>query len=295
MLLAGFTAAAWGQDADEKGWEIGVRYWRSTGRTHWDHNAQPVQPAFGNPTSVLDYDKLDANSIDVQLEKRWTRGLFLRGLVGAGSVASGNLNDSDYFAGQVKFSETNSAITGGNLSYAVMDVGYDFLRPGPRTALGVFAGGSYWEETLEASGATYVVPAGTAEIPQSIRVLTNNAKWYSMRIGLNGRAQVTERLYLGAALAAVPYSRLHNEDSHHLRGDLGPTPNIVMNGDGRGVQADAEVRYALFKLTEIGLGLRYWKLRSTGGEVRFAGDTPLPLNEFVSSRYGATLSLVSHW
>jgi hypothetical protein len=280
--------------APDSGWEVGLRYWLSSGKTEWNHNAQSVAPAAGNPTSVLVYDKLNANSLEVQGAKRGRQGWFIAGNLGGGTIKSGSLNDSDYFAGQVKFSETTSSISDGDLAYATFDGGFDFLRPSPRTSLGVFGGFNYWNERVVASGASYIVPAGAPGIPNSVAVITNEVKWYSARFGINGRAQVGDSLHLTATVAAVPRTWMRNNDSHHLRTDLGSTPNITMDGTGRGVQLEAEARYALFKSTEIGLGVRYWKLRATG-DIHFAGGSGLPLNEFESTRYGATLSLISHW
>jgi len=294
-VLASAFPLAHAQEFDvENGWEAGVRAWWSRGKTEWNHNAQGVAPILGNPTSVLVYDHLNARSLEIVGAKRWSRGWFVSANLGGGGVQSGNLNDSDFLAGQQKFSETNSAITDGDLAYFTADVGYDFWRPSWRSSLGVFGGFNYWDERVVASGVTSVVPAGGPSVPSSVAVITNDMRWYSFRVGLAGRAQLGDSFSLSATLAAVPYTRLHNDDSHHLRSDLGPTPNITMQGDGYGAQLEAEARYTLFKLTDIGLGVRYWRLKATG-DIQFGGSSSLPLNEFQSTRYGAMLSLVSRW
>jgi hypothetical protein len=126
-------------------------------------------------------------------------------------------------------------------------------------------------------------------------VITNDMEWHSLRAGIDARVQMGEKLFLSGTFAFVPVSWLRNDDSHNLRADLGPTPNITMDGRGRGVQMEAEMRYQLFKASELGLGVRYWKLRVTDGNIHFAGGDALPLNVFESERYGATLSLVTRW
>jgi hypothetical protein len=284
------------QDAvkQESGWEFGVRYWWSRGSTQWNHDASGASPFFGNPTSVLVYDRLNAHSVEAHAARRWRSRWFASGSIGGGTIYGGNLNDSDYFAGQVKFSETNSSVTDGDLAFLTLDVGYDPFRSAAGSALGIFGGFNYWNEKVVASGASFVVPEGATGVPSNIPVITNEMKWYSIRAGLNGRLQLTEKARFTASVALVPRTWLRNNDSHHLRSDLGPTPNIRMEGTGRGVQLDAEARYALYKSVELGLGLRYWRLRADG-EIRFAGGQPLPLNEFESKRYGATLSLTSRW
>jgi hypothetical protein len=293
-VLAFAVPVAQAQEFDpDTGWEVGIRWWQSRGKTQWSHNAQGAAPFFGNPTSVLTYDKLDAGSLEIVAAKRFSRGFFLSGNLGGGNIHHGTLNDADYLAGQVKFSETNSSVTDGDLTYLTLDAGYDFLNSW-RGSLGLFGGFNYWNERVVASGLTSVVPAGASGIPNNVAVITNDARWYSMRIGVTGRLRIGDSLNLSATVAAVPYTRLHNDDSHHLRSDLGPTPNITMQGNGYGGQAEAEARYRIFKSTDIGLGVRYWKLKATG-DIQFAGSSSLPLNDFQSTRYGATLSFVSRW
>ena len=277
----------------DRGWELGGRFWWSTGKTQWSHNAQGVQPAFGNPTSVLVYDRLNAQSVELYGAKRWNSGFFVAGNAGLGRIYGGSLNDQDFLAGQVKFSETSSSISEGALGYLTVDGGYDFVR-GYRSSLGVFGGFNYWTEHVEASGASVVVPAGGTGVSNGTKVITNEMRWYSLRVGLAGRVQVGDSFNLSGSVAAVPAAVLRNDDSHHLRSDLGSTPNITMDATGYGVQLDGEARYTLFKRTDIGLGVRYWKLRATG-DIHFGGGSAVPLTDFQSTRYGATVSVITRW
>src|SRR5436190_6327077 len=203
------------------------------------------------------------------------------------------LNDQDFSAGQVKFSETNSSIKEGTLGYLTIDGGFDFVRR-YRTSLGVFGGFNYWNEKVEAFGSTSVVPPGAPAIPNGTKVITNEMNWYSFRVGLAGRVQVGDSLNLSGTIAAVPVAVLRNDDSHHLRTDLGSTPNITMDGTGYGVQLDGEARFNLFKHTDIGLGARYWRLKATG-DIHFAGGPALELKEFQSTRYGVTASIITRF
>jgi hypothetical protein len=67
-------------------------------------------------------------------------------------------------------------------------------------------------------------------------------------------------------------------------------PNIYMNGSGVGWQLDAEVRRALARNVELGLGIRYWTLKAHG-RIDFGGGAPLPLNDIESTRAGLTATL----
>ena len=105
--------------------------------------------------------------------------------------------------------------------------------------------------------------------------------------------------------ALVPYATFRNEDSHHLRSTdptssfyLGPVPNIIIEGKGRGAQLDAELIHEVSRSTELGLGLRYWHLEATKGTrtvPHIPGAEQLPLVELVSERVGLLLSLRSRW
>jgi hypothetical protein len=279
---------------EDRGWEAGARYWWSQGKTQWSHNAQGVDRTLGNPTSVLVYDRLYAHSLEFQGAKHWRQGWFITGNAGLGQIYKGNLNDVDFDAGQVKFSETNSSINQGYLGYVTVDGGYNVWRfPGGST-IGFFGGLQYWTEEVEAYGASFVVPAGARGVGNGVKVITNDVYWASIRTGVAFRTQLSQKFRLVAQLAAVPYTSMRNDDSHHLRGDLGSTPNIIMEGTGYGYQLDAEMRYAIYKRMELGLGARYWKLKADG-DISFGGSSTLPLNDFESKRYGLTLSLINRW
>jgi hypothetical protein len=298
LLCAPVPACAQDPAPGDDGWELGGRYWWSVGRTQWSHNAQRVAPILGNPTSVLVYDRLYAHSLELTGTKRWRQGWFISGHAGVGKIYGGNLNDSDYFAGQVKFSETDSSVSDGYLAYLTVDGGHDIWGSAGGSALGLFGGLQYWTEEVEASGLSYRVnPGGQPNIGNGVRVITNEVTWISLRAGLAARIQMSEKSRFLATFAFVPHTEMSNNDSHHLRtasNDLGPAPNITMEGTGSGLQLDAEARYAVRKGTELGLGLRYWRLTAEG-TVKFGRGSSLPLKEFESTRRGVTLAIVNRW
>src|SRR5688572_21209819 len=125
ILLAAFAGAALADPALEPAsrGEAGVRYWLSTGDTKRSHNAQPLDPTLGNPTSVLLYDNLDANTLEVFGRWRFGGNWFVKGLLGVGTVNRGVFRDEDFNTGQVKFSDTTSSVTGGRIGYGTIDLG----------------------------------------------------------------------------------------------------------------------------------------------------------------------------
>lgn len=274
--------------------DLGVRYWLSTGETKISHNAQGLDPRLGNPTSVLVYGNLDAHVLEVFGRENFRNNVFLKAAVGVGRINRGFFDDEDYLAGQVKFSDTTSSMRDGRIGYGMIDLGHQWVLREGAISLGVFGGFSQWTEEYDAFGATATV--GPINIDHSVNVITNKVRWRALRVGFAGQF-VFGRARVGLDLAAVPYAKFYNEDSHHLRGDLGPVPNIIDSGEGYGVQADAELRYEIARRTELGIGLRYWHLEARDGTSDFrnipGGETPIV--EFYSVRSGVTLSLRRTW
>jgi len=279
--------------------ELGLRYWLSTGENKHAHNAQGLVPSLGNPTSVLLYENLDAHVLEVFGRQRFARDWFYKGTLGLGVITTGSFDDEDYNAGQVKFSDTTSSVSDGWLAYGTIDVGHQWVLKEGAVNLGVFAGFSQWTEQVEASGLTVTVgPPGS--IDRSVKVIENKLTWQALRIGFAGQ-WIFGRARLAADMALIPYARYRNEDSHLLRqspNDLGPAPNILLEGDGRGVQLDAEFGYQIGKRTVAALGWRYWYLESTDGQrslPNFPSFPELPVTELYSKRTGATLSVRHLW
>ena len=274
--------------------DLGVRYWLSTGETKISHNAQGLDPTLGNPTSVLVYGNLDAHVLELFGRENFRNNLFLKGAVGVGRINRGYLEDEDFDVGQVTSSQTTSSLRDGRIGYGMIDLGHQWVLREGAISLGVFGGFSQWTEEYEAFGATATV--GTINIDPSVNVITNKLRWRALRVGFSGQF-IFGRARLGVDVAAVPYARFYNEDSHHLRGDLGPVPNIIDEGEGYGLQADLELRYAILRRTELGVGLRYWHLRAREGTTNFHhfsnGETPIV--EFYTVRTGVTLSLRRTW
>lgn len=290
LLVTAFPALA-----QERGLELGTRFWLSSGENHFAHNAQAANPTFGNPTSVLTYDGLDARGFEIHWRAAFSPTWFFKGHFGVGELRDGSFDDEDYAAGQVKTDDTTSAVRGERFSYLTLDVGKDiWASEGGGSRLGVFAGLQQWSEQADAFGLTATVGASPA-FPDSLRVVSNDVRWRSLRLGVAGTAALTQRLRVLADLALVPFSDLRNEDSHHLRGDLGPVPNIVTTGRGSGVQLELELRYAFADRLEAGLGVRHWELGENDADVRFGGGGALPITRFETRRTGLMATVAGRW
>ena len=268
LLAACATAAAEEASRSTRRGDMGARYWLSTGETNRAHNAQGVVPSAGNPTSVLLYENLDANVFELFARQSTPRDdAFLKGTVGIGRINRGSFDDEDFSAGQVKFSDTTSSVTQGRIGYVTLDVGRQWVRREGAVRLGLFGGFTQWTEDMDAYELCSIL-----------------------------RADPATRLALD--LAFSPYAKVRNEDSHYQRADLGPVPNIILEGEGWGVQWDAELRHEIRRRTELGVGVRYWHMETTKG-TRQLPNVPsfpeTPLTELYSTRFGVTLSLRRTW
>lgn len=298
-------AASGGGALPMKQWhsEIGVRYWYSEGETAWNHNPSLADPELGNPGSILTYRDMNAQTMEVFFRADHRSGVFVKGFVGAGGVLGGSLDDEDYEAGQIKFSDTFSALHDGNLRYIDLDLGMTLYENRQshghlnRNRVGLFVGYLYWNEQVHGFGircnpddigGVFCGPPGSLPIPFSTNVITNSVQWNALRLGLAADADLTPKINLNAEIAYLPWAALNNQDSHYLREEFAPPPNLFMNGKGDGWMAEAAANYQITKQFRIGFGGRYWRLKSDGS-ILFAGlDTgPMPLNEFYSRRYGA--------
>lgn len=277
--------------------EAGARYWYSSGQMKFGFaNGNPL---FGNPTSTLDWLDLTAHSGELfGRVDHLPSGMFVKGIAGLGALVGGEIVDRDFLAGQYKFSDTTSSVNDGDLKFAMIDVGWSFSPVGG-IKVGFFAGYHYWYEKATAYGlvcnqASVLGCAfpGQALIGGTTAVLEYQPTWHAARLGVTGQFAITERLSFSAELAAIPYAAVRNKDSHLLRQDLGPSPNVIADSQyAVGGEAELMLTYAVTPGIELGVGGRYWGLTARRGEVTFgpAFATNSALNRFDQQRYGLLL------
>ncbi|WP_404926260.1 omptin family outer membrane protease [Mesorhizobium sp. ORM16] len=223
--------------------------------------------------SRLTYDHLDVHSSEVFVKATHNpTGIFVKGLLGAGGVSEGTLIDEDFPLGS--YSNTSSDQRGGDITYFTTDLGYYFWNT-PRYRIGALVGYNFWNERYNAFGCAQqansqmCVPA----LPTNVGVISQDNNWHSLRLGLAGQTQLTERLSLSGDVAFL-LTRLNGKDRHHLNPEISPTPE---DGDGHGVQLEAVLNYKVTDLFNIGVGARYWRVASEGAahfEKAPAGRSP---------------------
>ncbi|MDI9819919.1 MULTISPECIES: hypothetical protein [unclassified Legionella] len=287
-----------------KPWKIlsGLRYWYSTGNITWNHNPSLIEPLLGNPASILTYSGMHGHTAEVYFRAEHNSGLFIKGYVGGGGISSGSLDDEDFLSGQIKFFNTLSSLKSGNIRYINVDFGVTLSEGTSEKSLlnnkfriDSFWGYLYWNEKVHAFGVRckpddvegiFCGPPGFIHIPFSVNGISNELEWNALRLGLTGETSISSRLKLSIEAAYLPLADMSDKDSHYLREDLEDGPNVILKGMGRGWMLEAIADYELIPHFNIGLGGRYWDLRSDG-KVWFGGlNVETPLNRLRSKRYG---------
>ena len=269
---------------------MGVGIGLSTGQTDWNHTA----PGNGDPTSELTYDDTDVFSLELYGRLPLPKKFFIRGNVGfgIGEIGDGNFRDDDFNTAQVLTSSTDSIIPDTDLFYMGVDIGKEVAKFDDRHgSLSLFAGFQYWREKHSGFGVfNRLTNAQTTST--TTPVIRNEVEWKSFRLGALFTDKVNDKLTLSADLAFIPYTDMHNEDSHLLRtglDDLGPTPNIIMDGDGYGFEGEFGIAYNFASNWVVTFDLRYWTLMSDGDIVLGPNSTTsstFPLNDLDTYRYG---------
>jgi hypothetical protein len=297
---------------------VSLSAWQSTGNITWSHDASAFEPLFGNPTSRLEYDKVDSTIVELRARIELTERLFVELAYGAGDVDSGRLTDTDFVsasgarafgttvAGPHAYSETISILDGDSIHFIDARLGREFFRsPDHRSRAGLAARYLDWTEKFSARGVlqTVCTAPGRLCLPQGTfgfvdrEVIYNDARWRALFIGAWGRHRVNERLTLSGELSLSPFADLSSDDRHALRSDLASDPSFRLTGQGRAATAGIEAAYHFNPRLAASIGVRYWWMEvrnEARGFTAFPADgAPFSskLNSFESERYGVTLSL----
>jgi hypothetical protein len=268
--LRGTTDAGYVPDAEI---EIGGRTWYSSGRFQKDLGSSTDQTQQNVLNSRLTYNTTAASG-EVFGRIDTSSNVFLKGFIGGGKILSGNMHDEDWviFGATVPYSNTLSSPVTGDLGYATIDVGYSLFR-GPSANVGGFIGYNYFRENRSAYGCTQIANSNSDCVPalsSSILGITEDDKWNSLRIGVNGTVKLMDRLTLTADAAYLPFVAFRGFDNHLLRSDVANTVSSE-TGTGQGVQLEAILSYAIGKSFSVGAGGRYWAMWATDASTNIFG------------------------
>jgi hypothetical protein len=272
--------------------EAGLRFWygkTKTGKNLFDNTGSFL-------VSRLTYDNISIFSAEAYGRFDVNTGWFLKGLIGGGGFRKGTLKDEDFPPVIAPYSATLSVLDDSFPLYASVDLGYNLVR-GPDFRVGGFVGYNYMREVVSAQGcgqiATNPLICGFFPVPGTIKVITQDNNWNSLRVGLDGEVDITQQLKLSVDAAGLPMVWLNGTDSHWLRisnlpGDFnGPIPE---DGTGWGYQLEAILSYRVTDYLTVGVGGRYWHMQTNGhtyfeGHVNGFSALPQPV-DWKTDNYG---------
>lgn len=283
---------------DLPGMYLGIGLVSTTGNTTWNHDATSSSATLGNPSSELTYDQVSTLALELTGGMRIYESFFLRGNIGVGATFGddGTFRDDDFRVGQTLFSSTNSAIPNTDLFYFTIDAGKEIINIGDgQVTMSLFTGYQYWRESYEAYGLHDLLTGQTTQSDDTA-VISNVVEWNSLRLGALGTYKPTDRLEWALDFAFIPVTSMHNEDSHLLRtgsNDLGPAPNVIMDGTGYGFEWALGMNYLITPRVAVVFDVRYWSLMSEGDITLRPNTSPstYPLNDLDTVRYGANIGL----
>jgi opacity protein-like surface antigen/outer membrane protease len=251
----------------------GVRYVHGWGQFQKDLGI--IGLGLASPASRLTYESSDMNGAEGFARVDTSFGLMLKGLVG-GASGGGHMNDEDWglpFAVFIPYSNTISSVD-DRIRYWTVDVGYNWRR-GASYTVTPFVGYSQLRQDMKGLGCTQIAnPFSDCNppIPTSVLAIKENDTWQSLRLGLAVDVALAPGLSLSGEAAYLPYVRFTGTDDHVLRSLLSPE-----SGDGVGVQLEAMLSYAVTDALSVGVGGRYWSMRTTSGNVDFGGQEIVPM------------------
>ena len=291
---------------------INLRYWYSQGETEFsfcgsaDCRPTLVSTKFGfdeyagDPASRLNYHGTYAHSAELVGQALWPNGYRFMVYWGLGEGHLGEIRDQDWFdrspfggAKQFEFSDTLSRVKSTQLRYATADFGQQ-LQTLP---LLPFVGFTYYREQLGAYGITPLLndAGGMSGRPVSDAnlVLGNEIRCFGLRLGVEIAASLNNTTLL-TNIAYLPWLKLKNADSHYLRDDLGPPPNVRSEATGDGWMIDVLLQHAFNARFQANIGYRWWAFEGESGDTRFGpGFYRSQLNRSLfTQRHGTLLGLV---
>jgi outer membrane protease len=274
--------------------DFGLRFWYGSGKTG---------KTLFDDTGALTVSRLSYDGFSIFTAEGFTRfdlssGWFLKGYAGGGALLDGQLKDEDFPPVIAPYSATLSPIKNSSMSYGSVDLGFKLVRGGD-FYIGAFAGYHFMRQSISAYGCTQVASnpdVCVPTIPDSIKVISQNNNWHSLRVGIDAAIEFDRRWKLSVDAAWLPYVWLAGSDAHWLR--IGPSPGdftgpVPEDGHGRGYQIDSFLSYRVNDFVGVGLGGRYWHMQADGHthfENHVVGFTTVPqVVNWKTDNYGVFL------
>ena len=288
---------------------FGISTWISSGEAHEALFSTGNNTSYtkGSRVSDLFWEDLDSSIIQVDAELKILKKYYLYTDYAFGAITNSKLTDKDFLTNGTEFSKTVSKGDGSDLLYLNVHFGRELINLANGTGvIRIFLGYQRWEETVFDKGPTEeyilfdtdVTSLDTTDPDQ--KGITWDYSFDSIKIGLDAKYVLTDKIMFSSLVAYLPYAYLNAEDFHHLREgtssqDAG-SPFVTWNNSGDGFNIEGALSYQLFSNWILSIGYRYWELSSNDNPTTFRfGDgsknSNSRTNDFYSKRYGITFGI----
>ncbi len=238
--------------------ETGIRYWLGEGK--YKQNLYDLSGSV--LLSRLTYQDVTTHTAEGFWKLNHQNGVFFKGYIGGGSNTAGAFIDEDFPPALTVYSRTKSDQNDGRLNYFSVDLGYD-LYQGEHYKISPFLGYHYWLTHYNGFGLTQTANIAANDSPQisnATDTLNYNTSWNSLRLGLNGEVQLSDRLNF-VVDAAYIHAYLSERDFHNLRPDI---RGMLDEGEGDGFQFDMAFNWLATPNLSMGIGARAWHVKAEG-------------------------------
>jgi len=270
--------------------EIGGRYWYSSGRFQKDvpseHKTSTVL------ASRLTYANVAGHSGEIfaRLDTPWL--VFVKGFAGLGRITDGHMNDEDWAIKNPDtnlsgaYSNTFSNLVATNMNYQTIDIGLNLLS-GPGYKVGPLVGYNRVYERYASNDCVQFGSTASGICGPAVGygpLITETDTWQSLRLGIAGDVWVTPRWRVSADIAWLPYVSFTGMDNHWRQSLVAQE-----RGTGRGAQMEAMVSYFVTPQFSLGVGARYWTMWTTAGSDVYDGALTDRSDTYRYERFGGLL------
>ena len=300
------------QKFDEVWFLIGEKTWQSTGDDKWNIAGTKS----GGPPNILsELEYLGLESIVYEIYGGMRSGRSALNIAyGFGSMNGGRYRDSDYLKDnrQGIYSLSTGTAEGNDwnaLSYWNIDYTYRILTNDQEERfneiyLDMLVGYQTWHEKITmADGVQEVCIPPNCNVPLGPFSGLNSKYefvWRSVRLGLEGGLPIYRGFALKGSTIFIPYTQYEGEGIWNLRTTgvfaLKQSPSFTHSAKGGyGAQLEASVVYYIYPAFTMGVGYRYWYIKSgKGDDITYFSDGTAGItqfNEAINERQGVFLDI----
>lgn len=202
-----------GDESDGIHIETGLRYWYSWGSQNFELGGETFSES-DNAHSVEAHIRVEEDSTST----------YAKGWVGYSAAINGEFSDP----------YSSAPVTDGQIGYGGADFGWNAFSNGQGTGAGVFVGYNYWNNSPRTSRANYTTATSDGDIAYNEDTgiwslpgdsVDDKLELHMLRLGLSGKAEVSDFFDISAEVAAVPFATINGVLGGHAGssdGTLGP-------------------------------------------------------------------------